>query len=39
MHVEAVYTDADARHILSCSIVFMNKLMERCDEDGDPPIA
>lgn len=40
MHVEGVYTEADAHHIVTCSIKFMEKLAALCDEDGEPkPIA
>lgn len=36
MHVEGVYTEADAQHIVSCSFKFMEKLAALCNEYGDP---
>jgi hypothetical protein len=36
MHVETIYTDADARHILANVVAFMTLLMEICDEEGEP---
>jgi hypothetical protein len=38
MHVETIYTDADARFILQCAAAFMRKLMEVCNEDGADPV-
>jgi len=36
MHVETIYTEAEAQHILNCVVVFMQKLEKRCDESGEP---
>lgn len=36
MHVETKYTEDDAQHILSCSMMFMRKLIAVCDENGTP---
>jgi hypothetical protein len=38
MHVETVYTEADAGFILQCTATFMRKLMEVCDENGDDSV-
>jgi hypothetical protein len=38
MHVETVYTEADASFILQCTAAFMRKLMDVCDENGDDSI-
>lgn len=34
MHVDAVYTEAEAQHILACVNAFMEKLAGRCNEEG-----
>jgi hypothetical protein len=36
MHVEGVYTDAEARFILLCVISFIQKMASSFDEKGDP---
>lgn len=36
MHVEAKYTDDEARHILLAVRGFMKRLASRCDENGEP---
>jgi hypothetical protein len=38
MHVETIYTEVEASHILNCVVVFTKKLAEHCDEDGEPLI-
>lgn len=36
MHVENIYTEENAEHILSSVVGFMRKLVQRCDENGLP---
>jgi hypothetical protein len=38
MHVEAIYSEEDARHILDCTVQLLRKMAPHFDEDGEPPL-